>query len=233
MYNVKHPKIVRAYVVSYDQDTNIMYYEIKETYDSEEELARYLARFHKPVYNIWGNIIPNVYTNIYMDFQALNGITYSEFPFYSETNFNRLKFSHNKYICRHIFFYDSKDKPYYDVRKLRKKVEQLKKDEDISYWPYEYKNSKKRGEKPKHHICYTYRKNMQYIQRIKAADSMDVDPDYKEFVKPKDKELKCSWSDDFAGRRSSGWKDNPGVKSRHQWERKAKREFEKIKKKKS
>ena len=105
MYNVKHPKIVRAYVVSYDQDTNIMYYEIKETYDSEEELARYLARFHKPVYNIWGNIIPNVYTNIYMDFQALNGITYSEFPFYSETNLNRLKFSHNKYICRHIFFY--------------------------------------------------------------------------------------------------------------------------------
>ena len=62
---------------------------------------------------------------------------------------------------------------------------------------------------------------------------MEAEEEYKEFVKVKDKRYRSIWPDeDFRGYGSSGWKDNPGNRYRHQWEAKAKRNFEKVKRKK-
>lgn len=236
MFEINKPKIIRAYIVEYDKKTNTMYHEVKEVYNSEDDLVRYLARYHRPLYNLSGNKIPGAYSNIYMDFQALNGIVHmkSEYPVWYEDTCNYFMISEKSWIGRYIFFLDTKDHPCYDVRNLKTRVEELIKTEHITYYPFDRKKYRKRSSSPQSHTCYPNRCDAQYIHRARAAYGMEAEPEYRRFVKKKDKSFRSIWAwEDFSKRRGSGWKDNPGVKSRHQWERKAKREFEKIKKNKS
>lgn len=81
----------------------------------------------------------------------------------------------------------------------------------------------------KSHKNHSWRRDCRYIQRARAAYGMEAEEEYKEFVKVKDKRYRSIWPDeDFRGYGSSGWKDNPGNRYRHQWEAKAKRDFENL-----
>lgn len=64
---------------------------------------------------------------------------------------------------------------------------------------------------PKSHTQSYYRKG-----KTKSRKRMASIPEYKEFEKPKDRQLKSWWCDDSYGRNSCGWKQK---KIRHQWEK--------------
>ena len=144
-------------------------------------------------------------------------------------------------LCSYIFWFDTKEMPNFDVRNLKDKVERRYKEKQPEWDKYGWLRwngitGNRRTiyrQHPKSHKNSPWRRDCRYIQRARAAYGMEAEEEYKEFVKVKDKRYRSIWPDeDFRGYGSSGWKDNPGNKYRHQWEAKAKRDFENVKRKK-
>lgn len=243
MYNVRHPRIHLSKVIDYDAKKKIYTITDDMVFDSENELIDFLARHHYPKYNFVGNEIPGVYKNMYMDSQALTGYSRNshsyDFVMYKPSNCKEI--NHDWILYSYIFWLDTKDMPNLDVRNLKDKVERKyteKKSEWDKYGWLRWNSitgSKKAfcKQRPKSHKNYPWRNDSRYIQRARIAYGMEAEEEYKEFVKAKDKGYRSIWPDeDFRGYGSSGWKDNSGNRYRHQWEAKAKRNFEKIKRKK-
>ena len=246
MYNVKYPRIHLSKVIDYDVKKKTYTITDDMVFDSEEELIDFLARYHYPKYNFAGNEIPGEYKNKYMDCQALTG--YSRNSHLYDFVMNKpLKPSDCKEInydwilCSYIFWFDTKEMPNFDVRNLKDKVERRYKEKQPEWDKYGWLRwngitGNRRTiyrQHPKSHKNSPWRRDCRYIQRARAAYGMEAEEEYKEFVKVKDKRYRSIWPDeDFRGYGSSGWKDNPGNKYRHQWEAKTKRDFEKVKRKK-
>lgn len=246
MYNVKYPRIHLSKVIDYDVKKKTYTITDDMVFDSEEELIDFLARYHYPKYNFAGNEIPGAYKNKYMDCQALTG--YSRNSHLYDFVMNKpLKPSDCKEInydwilCSYIFWFDTKEMPNFDVRNLKDKVERRYKEKQPEWDKYGWLRwngitGNRRTiyrQHPKSHKNSPWRRDCRYIQRARAAYGMEAEEEYKEFVKVKDKRYRSIWPDeDFRGYGSSGWKDNPGNRYRHQWEAKAKRDFEKVKRKK-
>lgn len=243
MYNVRHPRIHLSKVIDYDAKKKIYATTDDMVFDSENELIDFLARHHYPKYNFVGNEIPGVYKNMYMDSQALTGYSRNshlyDFVMYKPSNCKEI--NHDWILYSYIFWLDTKDMPNLDVRNLKDKVERKyieKKSEWDKYGWLRWNSitgSKKAfcKQRPKSHKNYHWRNDSRYIQRARIAYGMEAEEEYKEFVKAKDKGYRSIWPDeDFRGYGSSGWKDNPGNRYRHQWEAKVKRNFEKTKRKK-
>lgn len=245
MYNVKHPRIHLSKVIDYDVKKKTYTITDDMVFDSEEELIDFLARYHYPKYNFAGNEIPGVYKNRYMDSQALTGYSRNSYLYdfvgIKDKPSNYKEINYDWILCSYIFWLDTKEMPNFDVRNLKNKVERRYKEKKPEWDKYGWlrwsrKNTKRYfriKQHPKSHKNSPWRRDCRYVQRARAAYGMEVEEEYKEFVKAKDKGYRSIWPDeDFRGYGSSGWKDNPGNRYRHQWEAKTKRDFEKAKRKK-
>lgn len=236
MHEVMRPKIHLARL-EYDESGKIYVAGKEKILHSEKELIDFLAA-NQPS-NRFG-------VNPYFVSQALGGILRASDSMTGWLQGERCSYFMNERtgmtckLDRYIFWLDVPGRPAVDVRKYEKKVKELKTEygcsqylQSVFFGKYYYDESswnrekKKYGQSPKTHRAWRYRSDAKYIHRFREA----CNPEYKEFSKPKDRRLQYVWPDeDFPkGRRSSGWKDNPGNKYRRQWEPKAKREFEKVK----
>lgn len=249
MYKIEHPKIHMAEVANYDVKAKVYNVKNEKTFEDEKELIEFLAKYNRPIYNFDGNPIKGRFKNKYLDNQALDGISRSgifaddkvlyDFCFYP------YQFSSDAcYRCinrewkinNYIFWLDVPGQPNLDVRVFKRKVDeeylrQCKLDKDW-YRKIDFVFRPKQGRK--HHKHWPSRNNARYIQRARSTYAMEVEEEYKEFVKIKDKEYKRLWLDGAFSCRggSTGWKDNSGNRYRHQWEPKTKRKFESEKQRK-
>ena len=245
MYIVEHPKIHMAKVVSY-KHTGL--YEVKDerVFKDEHELVDFLAQYNHPVYNFGEKRIPNKYSNVFMDSQALDGFSRRgmlDNPSYEELKLliypkntpstDYIAVNKDWKINSYIFWLDAPGQPNFDVRNLRAKVnaesEKLERQNSFYRWYSVISTMRLKSQGRKRHRCWPWRGNSRYIQRARAAYGMEAEEEYKEFVKKKDKDFKSCWpSEDFGCRSGgTGWKDNSGSRYRYQWEPKAERNFKK------
>lgn len=209
-------------------------------FSTEQEAVKFLASHNIPAYNCMGEPIPGVYMNKYMDNQALNGVIRTEST--RERIFTNIDYNSKEKIIiapgimvgKYCFWWDTAGQPMYDVRLLKDNVNKEYEDnvKDNSQWIYikSRRKSKKQG-RPSH-IRYASRRSIHYIQRKRIALGLAVDTDeeYRKFAKPAETRMNYFWDDEYGnGRGSSGWKDNPGSKYRHQWEAKQDRKYKKLK----
>lgn len=219
MFQAMHPKIHLSEVIDYDIKKKEYMLKDLLIFDNEEELVYFLAinTSYALDFSRWPCILLSKKNNPYMDNQALIGI---------ERTTENSSSVHNKNVWindewrlpKYLFWIDSTDRPNFDVRILQKKVD--KGFHNSSMIPKSVKSKKKTQTKQskKRHACWTYRKDARYIQRAKIAYGLAAEDEYKQFSKAKDRAFASCWPDeDFSGRRSSGWKDNPGNKYMHQW----------------
>ena len=249
MYKTNPSKIHLSTVIGFDVENKTYLINDERTFDTERELVNFLADYNYPSYNLSGNPIKGRYKNKYLDSQALNGLlrksrcgdsAYDEvmhtlYP-YSTSDLCYESVNTEWKVNNYLFWVDAPGQPNYDVRNLRDKV-------DAEYlrqltigskrqrcFRFNIRNKKQDRSR---HKCYPWRDDAKYIQRARAAYGMEAEEEYKKYVKAKDKAFKSIWPDeDFGGYHSTGWKDNSGNHYRHQWEAKAKRNFEKTKRKK-
>ena len=232
MYKIVRPQIHLARL-EYDENGKIYVAGKEKIFHSEKELIGFLADNQPP--NRWS-------VNPYFVSQALGGILRASDDMEGRLPGERCSYFLNERMgmtCkldRYIFWLDAPGRPAVDVRRYADKVQAVKTASEPQFFTFGAcyyderswnREKKKIGKKPKRHRAWRSRSDARYIHRLREA----CDPEYKEFSKPKDRRFQYVWPDeDFPkGRRSSGWKDNPGNKYRHQWEPKAMREFEKTK----
>lgn len=223
MYKNNHPKVVLSEIIYYDKKTNTYYtsgYDLE--FDTHKDLIEFLARANRPVLNWYEDPIPDRFKNIYLDNQALNGIS-------------------EDLDYKYLFWLDTPKQPNVDVRLFKDEVDseykKILKRGDNFYNEYRSERAKelqdhlKRKQNRRRHKCYPLRRDARYIQRAKNYSAMKYEEGCKQFAKPKDKWFKIIWPDeDFCSGHSTGWKDNAGNRYRHQWEPKAVRIFRKAKK---
>ena len=132
----------------------------------------------------------------------------------------------------YIFWLDAPGNPNIDVRNLKKEIEKEYRLQTVKKPVSQNRYDPKHRQGRKSHKYYSGRGDSRFIQRARATYGMEAEEEYRAFVKPKDKAFRGCWPDeDFGnGGSSTGWKDNSGNRYRYQWEAKAKREFEKIRK---
>lgn len=252
MYNVIRPKIHLSIVLGYDlKDKKLYISDDDRVFDDISELITFLAGANKPVLNWVGTPIPGMYKNEYMDNQALDGLArkgfYDEVPGMSRKRSYEYKSLDDDWkVNKYLFWIDIPGSPNFDVRLLKPEVNaeyekilnnnlSLKSPDwyKMFDWYKSFKRRMTRRQGRSRHKNYPWRCDARYIHRARAAYGMEAEEEYKEFVKKKDKDFKSIWPDeDFGGYHSTGWKDNSGNRYKHQWETKAKRDFEKMRKKK-
>ena len=248
MYQVYQPKICFGKTGTYDKRNNTFQVKIMEVFDTEQELITFLAKAHSAECNALWNITPGKYANKYMQNQALTGAERSSEYEIDRYSFDAWLFGRGKVVHAHafkdgwripdyLFWLYAPGLPNVDVRKYEKEVEkkylELQANENCSFreWLTKYQNRKKRIQgRASHHSC-RWRSDCHCIQRAKQNAWLQSDEkEYRKLAKPKDRQFKSIWPDEDCvhGRRSSGWKDNPGNKQKKQWMAKAAREYEKI-----
>lgn len=232
MYKTSQPKIHLSRISGYDKKTYIISED--HIYDSEKDLISFLAENHKPVLNFDGKSIPNTFKNEFLEDQALCG--YSRKGYWDNIEDNiycRENMDEDWKLNSYLFWLDAPGQPNLDVRNLKKEIEKEYRlqNEKKSLFQGRYDPKHRQGRKS--HKYYSGRGDSRFIQRARAAYGMVAEEEYRPFVKPKDKAFRGCWPDeDFGnGGGSTGWKDNSGNRYHYQWEAKAKREFEKTKKK--
>lgn len=173
-------------------------------FHSEEELISFLTRYHHPVINFFGD--KYILGNKYIDNQIFDA-------------------NHINNDCNYIFWWDLPGQPFYDVRLLKPKIDKKYEERCRSVWAFHKFRWNAQGRVK--HTRYTGRCKLRYAQRRRAAIGLLYDPEeeYRALVKPKDLYYDLWMNEDFFGdgKGSSGWKDNPGNKYRHQWEPRQKR----------
>ena len=234
MYKTSQPKIHLSRISGYDKKKKIYLISADHIFDSEKDLVSFLAKNHEPVLNFDGKPIPNTFKNDFLEDQALCG--YSKKGYWENIADNiscGKNMDEDWKLNSYLFWLDAPGQPNLDVRILKKDIEkeyrlQSKKK---SVFRKRYDPSHRQGRK--NHKYFSGRGDSRFIQRARAAYGMEAEEEYRAFVKPKDKVFRGCWPDeDFGnGGSSTGWKDNSGNRYRYQWEAKAKREFEKTKKK--
>lgn len=251
MYKTKQPKICLGQTGDYDGQSKTFPVTIIKTFCTKKELIAFLAGKHNQVYDAFG-ARPGLYANRYMQNQALTGaersseyrVDINSPELYWRGNY-RVIYAHygglgdGWRIPDYLFWLDAPGRPNLDVRQYRKEVErkyleyQQNPKQKYADALAEYRKKKKRRQGHAYHHAYRWRSDCHYIQRAKQGYWLLADEEeYRQLSKPKDRKFRSMWpsEDCIHGRRSSGWKDNPGAKHRKQWMAKAEREYRKIKK---
>lgn len=209
-------------------------------FSTEKEAVKFLARHNSPVYNWMGKPIPGMYVNKYMDNQALNGVIRTEstqgsiFTDIDDNSKEKIIIAPGLKVGRYLFWWDTAGQPMYDVRLLKDNVNKEYEDnvKGNIRWPCMERRYKSKKQGRPQHIRYALRSNTHYIQRKRMALGLaaDTDEEYRKFAKPDETRMSFFGDDEYGnGRGSSGWKDNPGNKYRHQWEAKQDRKYKKLK----
>lgn len=247
MFKIEQTNIIFSEVIDYNSKKDIIYYKDIAVFSSIDKLVNALAYHHHPVLNWNFEPIPGQFRNIYLEAQTLTGIK-NRCPLLDDDILGYFMFNPTTGIGKYMFCWNVPGRPYLDVRILKKEIEKkyfenVKEAANCKNRAYRYRQDElnlkqctnKKFNRRKRHKAYEWRDDARYIHRGRAASGMMTEPEYKEFVKPKDRWMKNIWKDEefcSKGGRSSGWKDNSGYKYRHQWEVKAAREYKKAKKNK-
>ena len=233
MYQISKPKIHLSEINGYTNGTYIISKDM--TFKDEKELVSFLAEYQRLVLNWYGNPISGEYNNVFMESQALTGIMRSSI------------FENPKELCKkikdgwkldkYLFWLDSPGRPNFDVRSLKDEVQKQHYENGKKKKKYKsrieirqdwLKRMRERQGSACHHNT-SGRCDASYIHRARAAYGMLAEPEYKIFVKAKDKTFKSIWVDeDFSLKHhGTGWKES--TKCKHQWEAKCNREYKALK----
>lgn len=253
MYPIKKPRII---LFRLEKDG---VYRKNRTFADEQELAKFLVQYEHPITNWDGVAIPGLFQNDYVDFQAVSGEQYRKSIQYASSESGDL-YKEVEEIWHprlYIFCWDVDGLPVYDVRNLMPDIrkifyaEQKRKPKRKSRAEYQAEWLARRRQKQgrARHTTGTIRRNTFHLEGLKREAGLYCDrpcfetledeelelhlaeADYRRFVKPGVLAKKTMWIDeDCCGRSGTGWKDNPGSKYRKQWERKAERNAQLLKK---
>lgn len=230
MYQTRQPKIYLGQTGEYDGQSKTFPVTIIKIFCTKEELIAFLASKHSQAYDAFG-VRPGLYANRYMQNQALTGVERSS-EYYGGLD-------DGWRIPDYLFWLDTPGRPNLDVRQYEKEVErkyleyQQNQKQKYADALAEYSKKKKSRQGHAYHHACRWRSDCHYIQRAKQGYWLLADEEeYRQLSKPKDRKFRSVWpsEDCIHGRRSSGWKDNPGTKHQKQWMAKAEREYRKIKK---
>lgn len=231
-------------------------YRKNRTFADEQELAKFLAQYERTITNWDGVAIPGLFQNDYVDFQAVSGEQYRKSIQYAslESGYRYQEVEEIWHPRLYMFCWDVDGFPVYDVRNLMSEVrkifyvEQKRKPKRKSQAEYQAERLARRSQKQGRakHTTGTIRRNTFHLEGLKREAGLYCDrpcfetpedepylaeEDYRRFAKPGVLAKKCIWRDeDCCGRAGNGWKDNPGNKYRKQWERKAERDAQLLKK---
>lgn len=232
MYQTTKPKIHLSELSGYENGTYIISKD--RTFNDVEELISFLAEYQRPVLNWDGNPIPGEYKNVFMESQALTGIMrYSMFENPTEIC---VKLNDEWKLDKYLFWLDYPGQPNFDVRTLKDAVQKQHYENGKKKIKYMTRLERKqdwlkRMREIQGGACHHHtpgRCDASYIHRARAAYGMLAEPEYKRFVKAKDKVFKSIWVDeDFSLKHNgTGWKES--TKCKHQWEAKCNREYKTL-----
>ena len=237
MYPVRKPGIIL-----FRLEKDGVYRKSREFTD-EQELAKFLAQYERPIINWDGTAIPGMFQNDYMDFQAVSGEQYWKSIRYasSESGYLYKEVEEIWHPRLYMFCWNTVGFPVYDVRNLMPVVRKIYYEEQKRKSQIRYRVRRRQKQGRAKHTTGTIRRNTFHLEGLKREaglycdrpcfdEETEVEEDYRRFVKPGVLARKHMWIDeDCCGRSGTGWKDNPGSKYRKQWERKAEREERKAK----
>lgn len=237
MYPVRKPGIIL-----FRLEKDGIYRKSRE-FTNEQELAKFLAQYERPIINWVGVAIPNMFQNDYIDFQVVSGEQYRKSIRYasSESGYLYKEIEEIWHPRLYMFCWNTVGFPVYDVRNLMPVVRKIYYEAQKRKYQIRYRARRRQKQGRAKHTTGTIRRNTFHLEGLKREaglycdrpcfdEETEVEEDYRRFVKPGVLARKHMWIDeDCCGRTSNGWKDNPGSKYRKQWERRAEREERKAK----
>ena len=160
-------------------------YRKDQTFADEQELAKFLAQYERPITNWDGIAIPGLFQNDYVDFQAVSGEQYRKSIQYasSESGFIYKEVEEIWHPRLYMFCWDMYGFPVYDVRNLipeARKIfyeEQKRKPKRKSPAEYQAERLARRSQKQGRakHTTGTIRRNTFHLEGLKREAGLYCD----------------------------------------------------------